>query len=423
MPQNPVLDVHRRDITPRPKKEASYRHSLSILSSIARLFAKKEPSTRLSESFKARYPSAVIPLPLSSTPSHMPQAIQSTQLTQSMQSMQSAQPTQAMQSMQSAQPTQAVQSAQPTQLAQATQPTPSMQSMSSMPSTQPTKSPQKTRTPPPPPPMPVGLTRLSPITEEYQPPKPVQCKPQTTPPPIPKEALHPSHHETPKMETPNTETPKTETPKTETPIRPAQPLPTDFLAAIRQAGTERQEKALKAAQTASSDAVTSTSSPPPPSSLQRSFLQEIVQAGTERQNRINSIATTDTSSAGSRFGTIRRTGTLGGNSRVSERFGSDIMNDLHNENKGTLRVQTDGEAAAAPVQNTAKKSLFDEIRHFDLAKLKRVEPSDQVQKKDVKKKENGTAQPSVAELMHSRLMVMQSDSSSDSDDSRFEFSD
>ena len=225
------------------------------------------------------------------------------------------------------------------------------------------------------------------------------------------------------METPNTETPKTETPKTETPIRPAQPLPTDFLAAIRQAGTERQEKALKAAQTASSDAVTSTSSPPPPSSLQRSFLQEIVQAGTERQNRINSIATTDTSSAGSRFGTIRRTGTLGGNSRVSERFGSDIMNDLHNENKGTLRVQTDGEAPAAPVQNTAKKSLFDEIRHFDLAKLKRVEPSDQMQKKDVKKKENGTAQPSVAELMHSRLMVMQSDSSSDSDDSRFEFSD
>ena len=41
------------------KNEGSYRHSLSILSSIARLFAKKEPSTRLSESFKARYPAAV----------------------------------------------------------------------------------------------------------------------------------------------------------------------------------------------------------------------------------------------------------------------------------------------------------------------------------------------------------------------------
>ncbi len=122
---------------------------------------------------------------------------------------------------------------------------------------------------------------------------------------------------------------------------------------------------------------------------------------------------------GSRSGTIRRTGTLGGNSRISERFGSDIMNDLHNENKGTLRVQTDGEAPAMPTQNTGRKNLFDEIRHFDLAKLKRVTPMEQAEKKDV----SGSVEPTVAELMHNRLMVMQSDSSSDSDDSRFEFSD
>ena len=95
------------------------------------------------------------------------------------------------------------------------------------------------------------------------------------------------------------------------------------------------------------------------------------------------------------------------------------MNDLHNENKGTLRVQTDGEAPAMPTQNTGRKSLFDEIRHFDLAKLKRVTPTEQAEKKDV----SGSVEPTVAELMHNRLMVMQSDSSSDSDDSRFEFSD
>lgn len=127
----------------------------------------------------------------------------------------------------------------------------------------------------------------------------------------------------------------------------------------------------------------------------------------------------DAGTLGSRSGTIRRTGTLGGNNRTSERFGSDIMNNLHNGSRSTLRIRTDGDTPEPPPADTARNNLFDEIRHFDLSKLRRVTPE---QTADAKPANNNPGvEPTVAELMRSRLLVMQSDS--DSDDSQFDFSD
>lgn len=127
----------------------------------------------------------------------------------------------------------------------------------------------------------------------------------------------------------------------------------------------------------------------------------------------------DAGTLGSRSGTIRRTGTLGGNNRTSERFGSDIMNNLHNGSRSTLRIRTDGDTPEPPPADAARNNLFDEIRHFDLSKLRRVTPEQPADTKPANS--NSGVEPTVAELMRSRLLVMQSDS--DSDDSQFDFSD
>lgn len=72
-----------------------------------------------------------------------------------------------------------------------------------------------------------------------------------------------------------------------------------------------------------------------------------------------------------------------------------------------------------PPADAARNNLFDEIRHFDLSKLRRVTSE---QPTDTKPANNNSGvEPTVAELMRSRLLVMQSDS--DSDDSQFDFSD
>ena len=72
-----------------------------------------------------------------------------------------------------------------------------------------------------------------------------------------------------------------------------------------------------------------------------------------------------------------------------------------------------------PPADAARNNLFDEIRHFDLSKLRRVTPE---QPADTKPANSYSGvEPTVAELMRSRLLVMQSDS--DSDDSQFDFSD
>lgn len=65
--------------------------------------------------------------------------------------------------------------------------------------------------------------------------------------------------------------------------------------------------------------------------------------------------------------------------------------------------------------------LLDEIRGFDFSKLRKVDRSSRPVEEPPKHDRSDT--PGLADLLRSRLEVMQTDSESDSSDSRFEFSD
>lgn len=164
--------------------------------------------------------------------------------------------------------------------------------------------------------------------------------------------------------------------------RPARALPADFLAEIRQKGTARQEA---------------------------------LQHKHERKSSQGTLGS-KSSTLGSRSGTIRRNGTLGGNSG-SKRYGKFVMHEIRS-GQNTLKVCEDGEKSEAP--KSGGNPLLDEIRNFNLANLRKVDktksPKDTQEKKP-------NQEPSLADLMRSRLECFDSDSNTDSDDSRFDFSD
>ena len=120
---------------------------------------------------------------------------------------------------------------------------------------------------------------------------------------------------------------------------------------------------------------------------------------------------------GSRAGTIRKRGTLGGGGRGGERYGTEVFNRMRTTERSNLYV---GEDESKPLASSGNP-LLDEIRSFDLSKLKKVQNAAPVESAPTKPKE---ADQSLADFLRSRLEVMEdSESDSDSSDSRFDFSD
>ena len=220
---------------------------------------------------------------------------------------------------------------------------------------------------------------------------------------------------------------------------PSRPLPADFLAEIRQKGAERMAKSKEAevAEPASEPPARSAPSAPsdsaasaetmerPARALPANFLAEIREKGAARQevlwhtrSRKSSQGTlgSNSSTLGSRSGTIRRNGTLGSNSG-SKRYGKFVMHEIRS-GQNTLKVGEDGEGSKS--RKSGGNPLLDEIRNFNLANLRKVDKA-KPSKETEEKKQN--QEPSLAELMRSRLECFDSDSNTDSDDSRFDFSD
>ena len=220
---------------------------------------------------------------------------------------------------------------------------------------------------------------------------------------------------------------------------PSRPLPADFLAEIRQKGAERMAKSKEAEVAESTNEPAARSAPSAPSdsaasaetmerparALPANFLAEIREKGAARQevlrhtrSRKSSQGTlgSNSSTLGSRSGTIRRNGTLGSNSG-SKRYGKFVMHEIRS-GQNTLKVGEDGEGSKS--RKSGGNPLLDEIRNFNLANLRKVDKA-KPSKETEEKKQN--QEPSLAELMRSRLECFDSDSNTDSDDSRFDFSD
>ena len=160
----------------------------------------------------------------------------------------------------------------------------------------------------------------------------------------------------------------------------------------------------------------STSQPTQPARLPTNLLQEIAAAGTKRLHHVEAQSPVGT--LGSRAGTIRKRGTLGGGGRGGERYGTEVFNRMRTTERSNLYVGEDENKQPAPSGNP----LLDEIRSFDLSKLKKVQSAAPAEPKSTKPKED--ADQSLADFLRSRLEVMEdSESDSDSSDSRFDFSD
>lgn len=213
--------------------------------------------------------------------------------------------------------------------------------------------------------------------------------------------------------------------------KPHPPLPSSFLEEIRKKGTERQTAVLSNPPPTSSSPIESTATPSRP--LPLDFLAEIRKKGTERQEAAAKKAQENPSSPSkstlemrsrqstlsSRNGTIR-SGTLGGDSRASCRYGTGILNDLRGLDRSTFFAQEKDE----PTPQTPKASgnpFLDEIRNFDMKKLRKVTPQDQ--SSDNSPINYSTSnESSMADMLRERLRIMQSDSSDESD-STSDFSD
>ena len=236
-------------------------------------------------------------------------------------------------------------------------------------------------------------------------------------------------------------------PASSAPAPPPKPLPADFLAEIRQKGAERLARSKENepsepsepdsqpprpipstasdASAASAASAASEGVERPARALPAGFLAEIRAKGAARQEalqqkheRKSSQGTlgSKSSTLGSRSGTIRRNGTLGGNSG-SKRYGKFVMHEIRS-GQNTLKVCEDGEKSQVP--KSGGNPLLDEIRNFNLANLRKVDKSKSP--KDTQEKKPNQ-EPSLADLMRSRLECFDSDSNTDSDDSRFDFSD
>ena len=210
----------------------------------------------------------------------------------------------------------------------------------------------------------------------------------------------------------------------------AQPsLPANFLAEIRQKGAERM---ARSSQTDDQHEPSGPSKPPqpaqslpqtqspsrdvPPRPLPAAFLAEIRQKGAARQQAV------ERSKLSSQYGTLddksattRRTGTLG-STRSLKRYGSSVLSQIHS-GQNTLKICSEGEEPQQP--KSGGNPLLDEIRNFDFSRLRKVDK----EKPAEKNAKEAAEEPSLADLMRSRLECFQSDSSIDSDDSRFDFSD
>ena len=162
---------------------------------------------------------------------------------------------------------------------------------------------------------------------------------------------------------------------------------------------------------------------PPRRAMPASLLQEIANAGTSRLDRAARAAKNGAQSPkGSlvnRAGTIRKAGTLGGGQR-SERYGTEVLNTMRGEMRGHLFVPEEGEKVTEKPPPRSGNPLLDEIRGFDFSKLRKVDRSSPPVDEP---KHDSCGTPGLADLLRSRLEVMQTDSESDSSDSRFEFSD
>lgn len=94
---------------------------------------------------------------------------------------------------------------------------------------------------------------------------------------------------------------------------------------------------------------------------------------------------------------------------------------MRGETRGHLFVPEEGEKMTEKPPPRSGNPLLDEIRGFDFSKLRKVDRSSRPVEEPPKHDRSDT--PGLADLLRSRLEVMQTDSESDSSDSRFEFSD
>ena len=212
-------------------------------------------------------------------------------------------------------------------------------------------------------------------------------------------------------------------PSSSSPKPPA--LPANFLSEIQQKGSEHQAAVLSQ----STPKPTPSSSTPKPPALPANFLAEIRQKGQERQEAslhrttqesIPQVSKRNTenrsyqSSLSSRNGTIR-TGTLGGKSRASNRYGTLVLNDLRGLDRN-FYAEDSGEASVSTSTRPSMNSVLDEIRSFDIKRLRKVNRDENTPPLNSSTNSQSN-ESSMAAMLRERLHIMQSDSSDEFDSS------
>ena len=202
-------------------------------------------------------------------------------------------------------------------------------------------------------------------------------------------------------------------------------LPSDFLAEIRQKGSQHQAAVLSQ----STPKPTPSSSTPKPPALPANFLAEIQQKGQERQeaslhrttqeskpqvSKRNTENRSYQSSLSSRNGTIR-TGTLGGKSRASNRYGTLVLNDLRGLDRN-FYTEDSREASVSTSTRPSMNPVLDEIRSFDIKRLRKVNRDENTPPLNSSTNSQSN-ESSMAAMLRERLRIMQSDSSDESDSS------
>ena len=403
-----------------PREEAKKtittpRQSSSIFSSIAQRFMHQEGAPRLSASFSQSQPERsdlILSSSLSKKASSLPPPSTAPQPLPSQQSLppppQSLPPTPPQQ-----------QSLLPPQ----SSPTPPPQSLPQQPSpAQPICCPPSE-----------SFSRQ--VSPAYSPPVDIlQIPPKlqrSVPPPPPPVAFTVQSNTSVSTDVSSRDIPSSSAPSQDPPRRPL-PFLTDLAAAAAARQKHIEEKASSQVEhtehihnpLSQHDSTCEPDLSPPKRAMPASLLQEIANAGTSRLDRAARAASSSVQSPkGSlvnRAGTIRKAGTLGGGQR-SERYGTEVLNTMRGETRGHLFVPEEGEKMTEKPPPRSGNPLLDEIRGFDFSKLRKVDRSSRPVEEPPKHDRSDT--PGLADLLRSRLEVMQTDSESDSRDSRLEFSD
>lgn len=431
------MELHRREDT---KKIASTpRQSSSIFSSIARKFMHQEDTPRLTVAFSQSQPercdlilSSSLPKKTSSLPLPITvqQSLSSPPLQQSL-------PPPLPQSLPP--PSQSLPPQQSVSPPQSLLPPPPPQSLPPQQTPSPSSSRSLLPLPPESPPCQVPPTYSPPVDILQMPPKQQRAVPPPPPPmafntpsvtsPSPLTTLNTSPKDLASSPAPVATSPSPQ----DTPHRPL-PFLTDLAAAAaaRQKHIEEKASQLQSTSVAEQDhesiskheSISEHEPSPPKRAMPAGLLQEIANAGTSRLDRaakaMNPVVQSPKGSIVNRAGTVRKAGTLGGGQR-SERYGTEVLNSMRGESRGHLFVAEEGEKVTEKPVSRSGNPLLDEIRGFDFSKLRKVDRSPRPVEESPKHNKEGT--PGLADLLRSRLEVMQTDSESDSSDSRFEFSD